>query len=139
MMTPPGDVPREGGAAASPNKQVVGRVVDEVMNGRNFDLIEDLFAPEAGRRARRAFSEFLAAFPDWKEEIQQLVAEGNMVAGRFKCGGTHRGEFMGLEPTGKRMRVDEVFFFEFANGRISRVWGLEDTWERLRQLGALPG
>jgi predicted ester cyclase len=67
------------------------------------------------------------------------VAEGNIVAGRFWCGGTHLGQFMGLEPTAKRMRVNEVFFFEFENGRISRMWGLEDTWERLRQLGGLSG
>jgi predicted ester cyclase len=66
------------------------------------------------------------------------VAEGNTVAGRFKCGGTHRGEFMGLQATGKSMRVDEVIFFEFENHHISRMWGLEDTWERFRQLGARP-
>ena len=57
------------------------------------------------------------------------------MVGRFWCEGTHLGRFMGLEPTGRRMRVNEVFFFEFENGRISRMWGLEDTWERLRQLG----
>jgi predicted ester cyclase len=134
-MTPPHAESRDEHVDVSPNKEVVRRVVDEVINGRNFDLIEELFTPAAGRRARRAFSEFLEGFPDQKEEIQQLVAEGNIVVGRFWCEGTHLGRFMGLEPTGRRMRVNEVFFFEFENGRISRMWGLENTWERLRQLG----
>ena len=75
-MTPPHAESRSERVDVSPNKEVVRRVVDEVINGRNFDLIEELFAPAAGRRAHRAFSEFLEGFPDQKEEIQQLVAEG---------------------------------------------------------------
>ena len=50
---------------------------------------------------KRLFTEFRSAFPDWREEIVELVAEGNTVAGRFKCSGTHRGEFLG-EQSGRR-------------------------------------
>jgi hypothetical protein len=45
---------------------------------------------------------------------------------------------MGMAATGKSMRVDEVSFFEFDNGRVAHMWGLEDTWERFRPLGELP-
>jgi predicted ester cyclase len=120
------------------NKAVVRRVVDEVMNGRDFEAIDALFTHEAGRRARAAFEEFLEAFPDWQEEVVVLVAEGSRVAARLTCAGTQRGTFMGREPTNRHMKVDEVFFFEFEDDRIGHMWGLEDTWERLRQLGQLP-
>jgi predicted ester cyclase len=40
------------------------------------------------------FAEFRMAFPDWREEIVELVAEDDTVAGRFRCSGTHRGEFL---------------------------------------------
>ena len=40
----------------------------------------------------------------------ELVAEGSTVAGRFRCSGTHLGEFLGEAPTGRRMEVEEVFF-----------------------------
>ena len=51
--------------------------------------MDELFAPQAARRVKRLFTEFYKAFPDWREEIVELVAEGNTVAGRFKCSGTH--------------------------------------------------
>ena len=68
-------------------------------------------------------------------EVVDLVAEGQMVAARFTCSGTHLAEWRGQAPTGRRFRVDEVYFFAFAEGRIAGAWGLEDTHRRLRQLG----
>jgi predicted ester cyclase len=68
-------------------------------------------------------------------ELKEMVAEGDTVVARFKCRGTHKGEWRGEEPTGKKIAVDEVFFFRFAEGVISDMWALEDTWTRKRQLG----
>jgi predicted ester cyclase len=67
----------------------------------------------------------------------ELVAEGEMVAGRFKCAGTHRGEFLGEAPTGKRMEVEEVFFFRAEDGKFVDFWALEDSMGRMRQLGLI--
>jgi predicted ester cyclase len=86
----------------------------------------------------RLFAEFRLAFPDWQEEIVQLVAEGQTVAGRFRCSGTHLGEFLGEAPTGKRMDVEEVFFVRAEDGRFVDFWALEDSMGRMRQLGLLP-
>ncbi len=61
--------------------------------------VDELFASRAARRVKRLFTEFYTAFPDWREEIVELVAEGNTVAGRFRCSGTHRGEFLGEAAT----------------------------------------
>jgi predicted ester cyclase len=113
-------------------------MVEAINAGEEDAAVEELFAPRAARRVKRLFAEFRMAFPDWHEEIVELVAEGNMVAGRFRCSGTHRGEFLGEPPTGKRMEVEEVFFLRAEDGRFVDFWALEDSLGRMRQLGLLP-
>jgi predicted ester cyclase len=71
---------------------------------------------------------------DWHQEITELVAERSTVVARFRCSGIHRGPWKGMAPTERPMRIDEVYFFDLANGRGDRVWGLEDTRTRVRQL-----
>src|SRR5215208_5282403 len=120
------------------NKAMVRSMV-EAINARDEGIfVEKMFAPRAGRRVKSLFAEFRAAFPDWHEEIVELVAEGNTVAGRFRCSGTHLGEFLGEAPTGKRMDVEEVFFLRVEEGKFVDFWGLEDSLNRMRQLGLLP-
>ena len=121
------------------NKAMVRRLVEGINAGDIEGIVDELFAPRAARRVKRLFSEFYSAFPDWREEIVELVAEGNTIAGRFRCSGTHQGEFLGESPTGKRMEVDEVFFFRVEDGMFVYVWGLEDSLNRMRQLGLIPG
>ena len=117
---------------------MVRRLVEAINGGDEGAAVEELFAPRAARRVRRLFAEFRAAFPDWHEEVVQLVAEDDAVAGRFRCSGTHLGEFLGEAPTGKRMEVEEVFFLRAEEGRFVEFWGLEDSLGRMRQLGLLP-
>ena len=120
------------------NKAMVRRLVEGINAGVEEATVDELFAPRAARRVKRLFAEFRTAFPDWQEEIVQLVAEGDAVAGRFRCSGTHRGEFLGEAPTGKRMDVEEVFFMRVEDGKFVDFWGLEDSLGRLRQLGLVP-
>ena len=117
---------------------MVRRMVEAINAGDEGAAVEELFAPRAARRVGRLFAEFRSAFPDWHEGIVQLVAEGDTVAGRFTCSGTHQGEFLGEAPTGRRMEVEEVFFVRVENGRFVDFWGLEDSLGRMRQLGLLP-
>lgn len=119
------------------NKAMVRRMVEGINAGVEEATVDELFAPRAARRVKRLFAEFRTAFPDWQEEIVQLVAEGDAVAGRFRCSGTHRGEFLGEAPTGKRMDVEEVFFLRVEDGKFVDFWGLEDSLNRMRQLGLL--
>jgi predicted ester cyclase len=85
------------------------------------------------------FAAFRRSFPDIRVEPVQVVAEGDTVVGRFACSATHLGEWRGRPPTGRRFEdVDEVYFFTFDEGRISAVWGVEDTLDRFRQLGLDP-
>lgn len=118
------------------NKALVHRLVDEVMNQGDVEVVDELFAPSLAPIVRRAFTRFRAAVPDWREEIVELVAEGDTVVGRFACSGTHRGEGLGIAPTGRRFeQVAEVYWLRFKDGKVVDYWGLEDTAGRLQQLG----
>ena len=119
------------------NKAMVRRMVEGINAGDIEGIVDELFAPRAARRVKRLFNELYLAFPDWREEIIELVAGGNTVAGRFRCAGTHRGEFLGEAPTGKRMEVEEVFFLRVEDGKFVDFWSLEDSMNRMRQLGLL--
>ena len=119
------------------HKAVVRRLVDEVMNGGDLSVVLDaLYAPGPAATARRWIEPFLASFSDVRMRVVELVAEGDVVADRFTCSGTHTATWRGHPPTGHRFTdVAEVYFFRLAEGRITRAWGLEDTAERMRQLG----
>jgi predicted ester cyclase len=117
-------------------KHVVQRLIADVMNQRNLGALDDLYTPRLATTARRWVEPFLESFSEVQMRIVQLVAEGETVVGRFSCSGTHTGRWLGHPPTGRRFTdVAEVYFFRVVDGRITRVWGLEDTIERLRQLG----
>lgn len=117
-------------------KRIVRRVVDEVIAGGDLAVVDELFTDRMARRARRWFAPFRAAFPDVAMETVQLVGEGDTVVGRFRCSGTHLGDWDGQPATGRRFEgVDEVYFFRFEGDRIAEMWGLEDLDSRRRQLG----
>ena len=101
-------------------------------------VVDELFTPGLASQAKQGFAAYRWTFPDWREEIVDVVAEGNKVVGRFKCLGTHRGEMMSISPTGRRQEVDEVYFLRVENGKVAEFWGLEDNLARMRQLGLLP-
>lgn len=121
---------------ATDNKALVLRLIDEVMNRGDVSVLDELYTPPMARAAARWITPFRDAFPDMRMTVVQLVAEGDTVAGRFRCSATHLGEWRGQAPTGKRFEdVDEVYFFTITGGRISAAWGIEDTESRVRQLG----
>ncbi len=120
----------------SPRKAILQRLVDEVMNARRLDVLNELCTPAMADRWHAWVAPFQASFPDMRMEIVQLVEEGDTVVGRFTCSATQTGEWRGRAPSGRRFEdVDEVYFFSFEHDRISGAWGLEDTIDRLRQFG----
>jgi ketosteroid isomerase-like protein len=118
---------------------VVHRLVADVINAGDLDVLDELCVEPLAPKLRKAFAEFRAAFPDWHQEIVELVTEGETVVARFRCTGTQRGAWRGLPPTERRMKIDEVYFFRITDGRISGLWGLEDNWTRMRQLRGVAG
>jgi len=122
--------------SAEQHKAVVRRLVTDVFNGGQMEVLDELYGSSLAGRARAWIGPFRDSFSDIEMEIVDLVAEGDTVAARFVCSGTHTSQWLGHPPTGRRFRrVPEVYFFEFTDGRISKAWGLEDTYRRLRQLG----
>lgn len=118
---------------------MVRRFVDEAVNGGRDEVVDELFTPKRARWARAWFGAFRRSFPDMRMELVELLAEGDVVVGRFACSATHTGEWRGHPPTGRRFEnVAEVYFFGFEGDRIATVWGLEDTLERFSQLGLDP-
>ena len=92
-------------------KALVRRLVDDVINAHNPDVLDEIATPALARTLRRAFDQFRSALPDWHQEIVGLVAEGSTVVARFRCTGTHQGRWQGLPPTGRTMNIDEGYFF----------------------------
>ncbi|MGI8482734.1 MAG: ester cyclase [Thermomicrobiales bacterium] len=99
-------------------------------------MIDQLYAPEQVGGAMEWIAPFRESFPDVQMEILELIAEGGTVAGRFTCSATHRKEWLGYPPTGRRFEaIGEVSFYRFRNGKIIGSWGIEDNLGRLEQLG----
>lgn len=88
---------------------------------------------------KEVFGRLHGAFPDLHVEIDDLIAEGDKVVARNTVTGTHRGEFMGLPPTGRKVRYDEIFVVRFADGRMVETWGVVDMASLMRQLGLSAG
>jgi predicted ester cyclase len=122
-----------------PRKETVRRFIDEAVNGGRYEVVDELFTADLTESVRNWFGSFRGSFPDMRMELVELVAEGEVVVGRFACSATHTGDWRGHAPTGRRFEdVDEVYFFRFSGDRIAGVWGVEDTLDRYRQLGLDP-
>ncbi len=118
------------------NKRLVRRLVQEVVNERNLDALDEIADGDVGRAAKGWIGPFRRAFPDFEMEIVELIGEGDKVAAHFKCSGTHEGEWRGVAPTGRHFEdVDEVYIFRIENGRLASAVVIEDNLTRMRQLG----
>jgi steroid delta-isomerase-like uncharacterized protein len=79
------------------------------------------------------------AFPDVHHDIVDMVAEGeDKVAIRFDVTGTHKGEFQGILPSGKKISFDGMEFFTIIDGKIREIWVSEDMMGLMQQIGAIP-
>ncbi len=76
-----------------------------------------------------------AAFPDGKHILEEVIAEGDKVVTRGIFQGTHRGELMGIPPTGKQVTFAVVHIDRLKNDKIVEHWGQGDVRELMQQLG----
>ncbi|MDT5284907.1 MAG: hypothetical protein QOJ20_6102 [Mycobacterium sp.] len=87
---------------------------------------------------KQVWAVLLRAFPDLHLTVEDLIGEEHKVVARIVVTGTHLGEYMGMEPTGKSIAYDEIFIFRFANGRVVETWGVVDVFSQMKQLGVIP-
>jgi steroid delta-isomerase-like uncharacterized protein len=78
------------------------------------------------------------SFPDIQWTLEEMVAEGDMVAARFTMRGTHRGTFFGVPPTGKAIKVQAMNFYRLSGGKFVEERGQPDLLSLLQQIGAVP-
>jgi len=132
------------------NKALVQRLF-EVWNTGVLDQIDDLYAEDyvadyrpyaplrSGRQGirdmvRRAH----ATFPDYHEEFEEIIAEGDKVVVRLTITGTQLGSWGALPPTGKKVQYEEILILRIRNGQVVWQRGIADNLTALRQLGAIP-
>jgi steroid delta-isomerase-like uncharacterized protein len=131
------------------NKDIVRRVYEIISTG-DFDRaveIVDREVPDNELRSgdppaklietfKEIFSEAREAFPDMRVTVEKVIAEGDTVAARVTMRGTHRGEFQGIPPTGKRVEVRAIDMFRIEGGKIVEHWGHgDDPTDFLRARG----
>jgi steroid delta-isomerase-like uncharacterized protein len=118
------------------NKQLVRRLVDEAINQRNLDALNEVAGGTFARLARRWISPFRQSFPDFTMEIVGLIAEEDRVVAHFKCSGTHEHDWLGYPGTGRRFEgVNEIYIFRVKDGKLVAATAIEDNLTRLQQLG----
>jgi predicted ester cyclase len=80
----------------------------------------------------------LGAFPDMEIEVDLLLAEDDLVVGRWTATATHQGPMMGIPPSGRPITITGIDIQRVADGKIVEVWHQEDILGMLQQIGALP-
>lgn len=76
----------------------------------------------------------LRAIPDIHYEIEQVVAKDDRVAVQLRGMGTHRGEFLGVAGTGKRIEWNGINIYRFEDAKVIETWQLVDVWGLMRQM-----
>jgi predicted ester cyclase len=132
------------------NKDVIRRMVSECVNPSRADLLEHFVHPdlrvhpgtpgtapdtEGIDGLRVAFERFRTTFPDLHITPAELIAEGDMVAGRWTATGTHSGELAGIAPTGASVRWGGTDMYRLLDGRIVEWWRNDDFVWLLHQVG----
>jgi steroid delta-isomerase-like uncharacterized protein len=128
------------------NKEVVGNFFAAI-DKNDFDKLKQLSADDFSFREPgmvepigfdtliQVIKTHYAAFPDWKHTIEEMIAEGNIVAIRLVQNGTHKAPYEGIPPTNKEVTMQALFFCEVVNGRVKGGWAIEDYLGLYQQLG----
>jgi steroid delta-isomerase-like uncharacterized protein len=125
------------------NRDLVIRFYQEGVNGRMWDVVADLLAPDFthnGQRLgpsgqRRSLETLYAAFPDARVAIDDMVAAGDRVATRMTWTAIHRGAFMGIPARGRRVTWTAISIIRVSGGKIAQAWVNEDDLGLLEQIG----
>ena len=128
-------------------KAVVRQNAEEVQGKGNFDLFEQLFADDfvdhttqpgttrdkAG--VRKLYTYMREAFPDFHAEIHWQLADGDRVTTYTTYYGTHKGSFLGVAPTHRKIHFESVDVMRVRNGKITDHWGVGNLLSLMQQIG----
>src|SRR6266702_1065708 len=140
---------REGVSSMSTeeNKVLVRRFYDEVTNGRNVAVLDELLSPhfegfkvegadhgQNREEFKQTITMVLNAFPDHHQTIHDWIAENDKVVTRWTVQGKHQGEYVSIAPTGKQVKITGMDIFRVIDGKIEEVWAEVDMLGTMQQL-----
>jgi steroid delta-isomerase-like uncharacterized protein len=142
-------------SATERNKVIVRRIPEQIFSRGDLAVADEVLAEEyvehalfgtrpvpgvpAGREGfKQLVAKLRAAFPDLRYTVEEMVAEGEMVAARVTARGTHQGELMGIPPTGRQVVVTGIHLCRIADGKLVEHWANQDDLGLLQQLGVIP-
>jgi steroid delta-isomerase-like uncharacterized protein len=100
------------------------------------------YNPSSGNMNRKQAQQFLVdvvtSMPNFHYSIDEMVAEGDRVVVRYTAQGTHKGMFMGVPATGKKIVVEGVEIDRIVGGKVTGAWEIYDTLGMMTQLGVIP-
>ena len=119
------------------------------MNRRELDAYFELLSPDyiehhttmgdsSLEQIIQGVPTFFTAFPDIHATIEDMLAEGDRVAIRVIWRGTHKGDFMGIAPTGNKIEMTNTAIFRIADGKWAETWATTDDLRLMQQLGVIP-
>jgi steroid delta-isomerase-like uncharacterized protein len=133
------------------NKALVRRFYEEGWNQGNLAVFDELLAPnhvlhDPGfpqpihglEGFKQYYGGYATAFPGNQITVEAYIAEGDTVVSRWTGRGTHKGDLLGIPPTGKQVTVTGITINRIANGKIAEDWSNYDMLGMLQQLGVVP-
>jgi predicted ester cyclase len=114
----------------------------EHCNSHNFEAMESFYTsplnvndePWDPKKVTAQFKPLVTAFPDWHWEVKHLTIEGDFLALHFTVAGTHKGNFQGIEPTGRRVTTSQFTLYHVVDGKFADVWDLLDIESVVKQI-----
>jgi len=86
--------------------------------------------------AKNSVLETKKAFPDWKEEIVDIIAQDDKVVTRYHSTGTQLGNWDGIDSTGNKVDINEASIYRLEHGKIIEQWGFWDEINLKKQMAA---
>jgi steroid delta-isomerase-like uncharacterized protein len=131
------------------NKAIVRRYKVDILNSRNIDALDEIVAVDyldhaafpnqarglTGLKQRVAYL-FQALDPRWT--IHDMIAERDIVVVRWSHSGTHRGDFLGIPPTGNAFTLRGIDIYRIGDGKLAEHWNVVDLFGFWQQMGAVP-
>ncbi len=136
-------------ASTEANKALVRQYVEQVLRVHRPEVIDQFVSPSYKRyvtasatpltpaEQKQRLAGLFAAFPDMQFTIDDMVAEGDLVAYRLTSRGTHQAPFQGIAPTGKPVVVSAIEIVRIENGKYVEHWGGPDLLDMAQQLGGV--
>jgi predicted ester cyclase len=128
----------------------IRRMFDEVANRGNLDILDEIYAPHFVNHnalpgtptgiegVRQSVMACRRAFPDWQETIDNIRVKDDKIVVMSTVRATHKGQWRGIAPTGRRITARRVSILRAVNGKIVERWGSQDDFSLMRQIGAFP-